>query len=509
MKYFIKLNISLSKRQWMSAVFIFFCAFSTLLFNDRERIHKEISQVHDEHKNAKIISKLYLEYCLSRVVDRGKCIFSKPFFLLKQKNRNYDKSKQHLDDLLADMGKEFKQKEHYEQFYIKLINKEKEIVLLPSYKEYQNYQKEVLQKLHARFSDFKLASKYNYDVLSLLNSLFLPSHAFQTVWSIFLLFLFSPYVEQKQGSVLFVLINLTLPMSLLLYYVRTLSFDSISFVSAQGVLISFILGQVLGFFSRYSLELTKRKHQALFSLRLIYIIPLFYLIQELMLNFLSPSLVPHRVHFIAFVTGLTFSMLIKKMDGLPEGFLFKSELKEFSWLKSQKDNNLKINGMYHLIKANPLNQMAREDLVSEMTQMPSSLLREKEFILNEVFADYLVYCLRKRKFKLSLTALESLPDTCFSSSFFKRVSSKSFFSFFLWCQKNASNLLFLNLIRIYYEVYYDSKRCLECESFAFHFLKNKYVELKTRIDDLSQGARSVVLRDMCLNIRLDSKKVLE
>ena len=79
------------------------------IFNPvKESLNSEIREIHQSHSKSGMVSKLYLEYCIRRVTDRKHCIFSKPFFKLKIKKNEIEKSKdKNLKGLISDLGEKY------------------------------------------------------------------------------------------------------------------------------------------------------------------------------------------------------------------------------------------------------------------------------------------------------------------------------------------------------------------------------------------------------------------
>ena len=94
--------------------------FQYFFFNNSAPFTTEVQLLHTENRNSEYVGKLYLEYCIRRVVDRKKCLFTKPFFKLKRKKQEIENSDKNFHVILNDMGVLYKQSEHFLSFYKKL-----------------------------------------------------------------------------------------------------------------------------------------------------------------------------------------------------------------------------------------------------------------------------------------------------------------------------------------------------------------------------------------------------
>jgi membrane associated rhomboid family serine protease len=504
----IGLNTKLKDKQWVTIALILVSSFVFLFIQNSTQLNAEMKEVHKDNMETKIVSKLYLEYCLRRVVDRKHCVFSKPFFHLKRKKRILDKRAEgDFSEVLVDMGSDYHGTKHYLEFYKSLMDKSQKIKNLPSYPEFLKERNEHLAKAH------RIHQKYN--VLSIGNSSFFISilatlssvSLFQLLWNTFAFILFGRYVEKRLGRILYAACFFLIPYLVLNYYKNSLPSDSIQYIIGSTTGISAIIGFFYSFFFHYQLKVKiwRFRYFDHTQVSVRYIVPIIYLLQEGGLHYMSPISIPHRAHFFAVLIGMGIAQILKMKDNMPKGFLFHSELKEWDWLKTKReeDTNLFLNGACHLLNNNPLNITIRESVFKTLKDKVEQGDDIKFYIhyLDGILPFYLAQNknLMKRPEKV-LQILALLPNEISYTKYLVDVKKRNVFKLIKSARKLNFDLQVIKLIQVFFEKYPEVKELRAVEDILKEVI-GKNIEgedCRELIYKTAHSSTSIRLRDICI-----------
>lgn len=333
------------------AIFIILWIFGFLFIPNLKLYQNELANLEKIKLHSPVISKLYLEYCISRIVDRKKCIFSKPFFMLKNRIRYKDNFKL----VLNDMGKEFRQTEHFLMFYNNLTKIEDVLKGLPSYELYENADKKSRDKIFGLQRKFSLLAKNSISIRSFFLSLFIIPNLFIAIWcvAIFVLF-FIPIERMQNKKILFLYLFASLFISTLFTMFQDNEFriyiTSFSFVSMM-------LGTAFGYRNKFKFFLNKNR-----SIHLGTVTVIIFLFQEIILHFYLPQFSEHNLSLLSFVFGYVLSLIFIKH--LKENKNFSDDKEFFEWKDVLSKGGVEEIVMYAetILNENPDNRVVRMDL---------------------------------------------------------------------------------------------------------------------------------------------------
>ena len=184
------LATKLRDHQIVTSVLIAVSIFVFLFVQKPDLLKIELDNISKRSvKQTQIEDTLYLEYCLSRVLDRKKCLFSKPFFQLKEIKKNIGKD---YNLLLNDMGQDFKQSEHYLDFHQKLKLKKRSVIKLITYVDYTSHQKETLRLVSTAHKKLNIYSSFNSSITAMIVSVFFKFKSHPSRLEYFIAFTFWP-----------------------------------------------------------------------------------------------------------------------------------------------------------------------------------------------------------------------------------------------------------------------------------------------------------------------------
>lgn len=365
------LGIQFKKHQWVSYALVLLC-ISAFLFSPRpSSINKKIAAVFSESAESKIVGKLYLEYCISRVTDRKKCLFSKPFFQLKRRKGEYERSKKtNFKKVLDDMGSAYQETPHYLKFYQKLFNDDLGVRKLPSFSEYKDVQNTFFQQATEIYKANHLLSKMNNTMFVNFIAIFSSVGVIHLLWNLFILIIFGRYVEKRLGRIQYFITYSLIGILIIRLYVSTLSADNIQFVIGAGAPISFLIGffYITFYKLKFKIAILKFGRPSYIHVGLKFIIPLLYLAQEVLLLVTSQVNLPHRAHFSGLMLGLILAFVWQKLSRLEGGFIFPSEYKQWIWLKKQENDQLFFNSAMSMLEENPSNHTIRDEIVVKIKE---------------------------------------------------------------------------------------------------------------------------------------------
>lgn len=505
----IGLGTKLKSHQWGTIVLILVSIIVFLFIQGFSQLNIEMKTIHKNNMESKIVSKLYLEYCIQRVVDRKHCIFSKPFFHLKHKKRVLDKRAEgNFSEVIEDMGNEYQGTKHYMEFYKSLMENSEKINSLPSYSQFLSDQSKHLEKAHKIHKEFNVLSIGNSNFLVYILAITSSVGFIHLIWNILAFVVFGRYVEKRLGTSLYIFCFFFIPYLVLTYYINSLPSDSIQYIFGSTAGVSVLIGLFYGFFFHYRLKVLiwKVKGHDFIFVRIRYIVPVIYLMQEGILHYFSPINVPHRVHFFAVIIGMGLAQILKIRDKLPKGFLFHSELKEWDWLKSKQndDINLFLNGACHLLGNNPLNISIREDVFT-VIKLKVGQGEDIKFYLHYLDGILPFYISQKKNLMKSpekvLEILALLPVEISYTKYLVDTKKKNVFRLI----QSAKNLNFgeqtIKLVEVYFEKYETGKEFGSLEDILREVIEANYgkEECRNLIYKIAHSSTSIRLRDLCIS----------
>ncbi|MFT6632977.1 MAG: membrane associated rhomboid family serine protease [Bacteriovoracaceae bacterium] len=504
----IGLGTRLKNRQWGTIVLILVSVIVFLFIQSFSQLNIEIKKIHKNNMETKIVSKLYLEYCIQRVVDRKHCIFSKPFFHLKHKKRVLDKRAEgNFSEVIEDMGNEYQGTKHYMEFYQSLMANSEKINSLPSYREFLDEQTKHLKQAHKIHKEFNALSIGNSSIFVYILAMISSVGMVHLVWNILALVVFGRYVEKRLGTALYIFCFFFIPYLVLNYYIKSLPSDSIQYIVGSTATVSTLIGFFYSFFFHYRLKFLvwKIKGHDFILVRVRYIVPVIYLVQEAVLHYFSPINVPHRAHLFAVILGMALAQILKMRDKLPKGFLFHSELKEWEWLKSKQEDdiNLFLNGACNLLGNNPRNISIREDVFKVIKEKVGQG-EDIKFYLHYLDGILPFYISQKKNLMKSpekvLEILALLPVEVSYTKYLVDTKKKNVFRLI----QSAKNLNFgeqtIKLVEVYFEKYERGKELGSLEDILREVIEVNYAKEECRglIYKIAHSSTSIRLRDLCI-----------
>lgn len=334
---------------------LMFIVFGLQIFNPiKESLNSDIREIHQSHSKSGMVSKLYLEYCIRRVTDRKHCIFSKPFFKLKIKKNEIEKSKdKNLKGLMSDLGEKYQGTKHYLAFYKKLTIKHKDIQELPSYQEYLESEKfylDAAKEVHKKH--FVLGKRHNHFFMNLI-SIFQGAGWFSTIWILLSLWVFGRHVEWILGVRFTALCLIGLPFFLLKAKMSILDSESITYFVGGGVLTSILYGIFWAEFFPYSKKFPFfLKGLPRFKLRTSKFMPVLFLTQELFLSWAYVGGIPHKTHIFGFLLGAIATQIWFKYQKVPKGMLNKKFKQKWEFIQTQPEK-FQVEETFNLLRDIP------------------------------------------------------------------------------------------------------------------------------------------------------------
>ncbi len=295
-----------------------------------------------------IQSKLYLEFCLSRVVERENCLFSKPFFKLRRDNFVFEKSRtKNIEVLLEGMGEKFSATKHYEQFFQKLHRADKSVKELPSYERFNELLDQKKFKLHSLTDSSTFLTKQHQSLIRLLSSLFSVEGTFSIIFVVLSTLFLGIFMEVKFGKLYFPFIVLIPSFFILKYYVETLSSDSTSIILGGGILLSYLSGIFTTSMWGYKFQINS--HKISYGLCSIVI----YILGSLLFYLSFSSVIPGRAHFLGFTLGLFLGHFSKFLGVYKKGFFSINEYRSWKSIDREHDIFESLNKLKPLLHNNP------------------------------------------------------------------------------------------------------------------------------------------------------------
>lgn len=504
----IGLSTRLKMKQWFSlglglvSIILFVC------IQDSKNLDKEIRQLHKSSMESKVVSKLYLEYCIRRVVDRKHCIFSKPFFHLKQKKRILDKQERgDFSEVIQDMGENYQGTKHYVEFYKKLMGTDSEIKKLPSFNEFEKEQEKLLLKAKEIHKRFLVLSHGNNNLIAIVFSILFSFSFIHLIWNTVMIAVLGRYLEKYIGGTFFLMLYFLTSGIVLLSYASSLPTDSIQYIYGSTTAISILMGFFYVVFFQYRMKFVfwKVSSYSIIDLRVKYIIPTFYLIQELLLPVFTSVNTPHRAHFFGAIAGLILGKFVQVKKKLPKGFLFQSELDEWNWLKLKRkeDRELFLNGSCQLLQNNRHNFTVRSEVVIHILLCLEAGEDIKFYVhyLDRLLPKY--FAQRKNSvdsLEESLRVLACLPKDLSYYKYLSQLRKKSIANLYHFAEKENHHIQAIKIFQVLLEKY---PRIKESDQLEMTF--RKIIELN--LDDneflealkvISNTSTSIRVRDLSI-----------
>ena len=346
---------NISKTNIFKAKFTFFVMVAHLLaylFSPSTvSMTQRIEKIHQDFRNSPIVNRLYFEYCVQRVLDRDKCLFSKPFFRLKRTNKKGEQSK-----LLSDMGETYKQTKHFFNFYEKLNFNETELKKLPSFKKYLKQEVDLKKQIKIFYQQESYSSAFTPQLSLYFFSFFRSLNLGQLLLILLVSILLMNPIERLMGSGSLIVYYFFIP--LICYEVLLLrGASSIAFFDLASLGTYSLLGLTLGHFFSLKFYLKSKKYMSLFSVTLIFLICdySFRSTDQYIVNLWA-------LHFVVMIASLFIGNLHLNLKGLPKGFYSRKNY--LFWRNAIKVKSIKelLYLSEQILKENPDNITVKEDV---------------------------------------------------------------------------------------------------------------------------------------------------
>lgn len=380
----------------------------SIFFNQDQKIANKIALVHYEYQSKEHIAKIYLEYCISHVVDRDKCLFTKSFFLLKNKKGGLGKTHQDFSNTLDDLGDSDKATDRFYSFYQKLLVEDSELKKLSTYPEFIEFKNKTyaeIKKIHQQYNKF---SSLNPSLISILKSFFDAGSWGKMFWILLVFLVFGRGLELILGGNLFFLAVIF--GNLFVVYFSFFNFSGTTeVISLEFVLPSFIFGVLFGLGRKVQFYFSKK-----WRLPLKVVIVFLWGAQELFLHLSYSLTTTHLIHFLSLMFGMIFGKIFQAKSKLPFGFLSPHVYQYWEEVRSQSNLESMLNIGVNILEENPDNFTVKQDMLVAIldAQLKSNNQVIYWNILEIILTDLVsIYCLQDTKRALLLQILNLVPET--------------------------------------------------------------------------------------------------
>lgn len=446
-----------------SLLLILLSCIQFFFLNNTQEFNQEVAGYHDQVRTSDQVAILYLEYCIRRVVDRNKCLFSKPFFKLKKRKRATKNS----EVILNDMGRKFLQSEHYLSFYQKLLFETEEIKKLDSYPDFLIEKKKIYGKIQEIHKKYQKVSTFNKNILSVLRSFLTVDTFIQLLWFTFIFIIFGQVLELVVGAKIFGLSIFSGSVLAMYAYLNSVK-GSEQVITGEYILISFLLGLCFGFGRRVYFYF----HPKL-KIRLRYVVTLLWAAQEILLHNYAPLITPHLAHFFALIFGLLFGFAYSYRHQLPYGFLSTKAWLYWQSIKEQPNLDYFLSVGNHILNENPDNYTVKKDLLIALldTHVKGIDTRPYWNTLERILPDLIsIYSLQESKEDLIIKTLIMVPEQLPFFPYLKKMKPKKYHVLLSLARRNQSNLIFIKLLESAFMHHRRKKDIINIEKLNLHAL---------------------------------------
>lgn len=251
--------------------------------------------------NSEIIGKLYLEYCIIKVPDRNKCIFTTPFIKLKKMRKEFYQV--NFAPVQKKMGDGYLSTQHYLDFFRKVLEHHEDIKLLESYSEFVEIEKGFEGKRESFYENENIFSKDHLDFVSYLNSFTFYVNSWHFIFIFLYLIILLPLLEGKMTTFpMGIFTGLTIVLNYILLPFESFTYK-LDFILVSYILVYFLLGFSLTYLKRFRFYSTR------LSMSLV-LICLFVVIE--LINFMVNALyMPYRLMFMSLIMGCLLGYVVQ------------------------------------------------------------------------------------------------------------------------------------------------------------------------------------------------------